>query len=71
MLIATRDQAERQLQSQGAPSLVSSMIAVVIVRVYPAILPPTIMMAPTSEIDRPNPAKAGRQGLQPVQWTRR
>jgi len=38
------------------PLLVSSATAVVIVRVYPAMLPPTIRMAPTSDIVRPNPA---------------
>jgi hypothetical protein len=37
---------------------VSSAIAVVIVRVKPSILPPTMMMAPTSAAARPKPAKS-------------
>ena len=36
--------------------LVSSAIVVVITRVTPSMLPPTIMTAPTSAIARPNPA---------------
>src|ERR1700751_2738586 len=41
-----------------SPLDVSSAIAVVIVRVKPSILPPTIMMAPTSAAARPNPASS-------------
>jgi hypothetical protein len=39
------------------PRLVSSVIAVVIVRVCPAMLPPTIRTAPTSALARPKPAR--------------
>jgi hypothetical protein len=38
------------------PRLVSSVIAVVMVRVWPAMLPPTISTAPTSAEARPKPA---------------
>jgi hypothetical protein len=37
--------------------LVSSAIVVVITRVTPSMLPPTIMTAPTSEAARPNPSR--------------
>lgn len=46
----------RPSASPKSPSLVFNTIAVVIVRVYPAMLPPTIKTAPTSEIVRPKPA---------------
>ena len=39
-----------------SPRLVSSVIAVVMVRVWPAMLPPTISTAPTSALARPKPA---------------
>ena len=39
-----------------SPLLVSSEMAVVITRVTPSILPPTIITAPTSAMARPNPA---------------
>ncbi len=42
--------------SGRSPLLVSSAIAVVMVRVTPSMLPPTIITAPTSEAARPNPA---------------
>ena len=40
--------------SGRSPLLVSSAIAVVITRVTPSMLPPTIITAPTSAIARPN-----------------
>ena len=40
--------------SGRSPLLVSSAIVVVITRVTPSMLPPTIITAPTSEIARPN-----------------
>ena len=43
--------------SSKLPFDVSKAIVVVITRVDPAILPPTIITAPTSAIARPNPAK--------------
>src|SRR5690606_36575478 len=43
--------------SGRSPLLVSSAIAVVITRVTPSILPPTIMTAPTSALARPKPAR--------------
>ena len=43
--------------SEKSPLDVSSDIAVVNTRVALSILPPTIIMAPTSPIPRPNPAK--------------
>src|SRR6185312_3558046 len=42
--------------SERSPFEVSSAIAVVMVRVKPSILPPTMMMAPTSAAARPKPA---------------
>ena len=36
--------------------LVSRAMAVVIVRVYPRMFPPSIIATPTSETTRPNPA---------------
>ncbi len=42
--------------SGRSPLLVSSAIAVVITRVTPSMLPPTIITAPTSAIARPKPA---------------
>jgi len=38
--------------------LVSSAIVVVITRVTPSMLPPTMITAPTSAIARPNPASS-------------
>ena len=46
----------RPIASGRSPLEVSSAIAVVMVRVKPSILPPTMMMAPTSAAARPNPA---------------
>src|SRR5207253_10553073 len=46
----------RPSASARSPRLVSSVIAVVIVRVTPAMLPPTIRIAPTSAAARPMPA---------------
>src|SRR5262249_24968792 len=43
--------------SGRSPRLVSSAIAVVMVRVTPAMLPPTMRMAPTSAMARPKPAR--------------
>ena len=42
--------------SGRSPLLVSSAIAVVITRVTPSMLPPTMMTAPTSDAARPKPA---------------
>ncbi len=57
--------------SGRSPLLVSSAIAVVMVRVKPAILPPTTMMAPTSAMARPNAArKAVRIEARPSATTR-
>ena len=44
--------------SGRSPLLVSSAIVVVITRVTPSMLPPTIITAPTSAIARPNPASS-------------
>jgi hypothetical protein len=44
--------------SARSPLLVSSAIVVVITRVYPAMLPPTMMTAPTSALARPKPARS-------------
>ena len=46
----------RPMASGRSPFEVSSAIAVVMVRVKPSILPPTIKMAPTSAAARPKPA---------------
>ena len=46
----------RPSASGRSPLLVSSAIAVVITRVTPSMLPPTIITAPTSEAARPKPA---------------
>ena len=46
----------RASASGRSPLLVSSAIAVVITRVTPSMLPPTIITAPTSEAARPKPA---------------
>ena len=55
-----------------SPRLVSSVIAVVIVRVCPAMLPPTISTAPTSALARPKPGQhAGQQAEPPVPQQRR
>ena len=47
----------RAKASSRLPFDVSKAIVVVITRVDPAILPPTIITAPTSAIARPNPAQ--------------
>ena len=44
--------------SGRSPLLVSSAMAVVITRVKPSMLPPTIITAPTSEMARPNDASS-------------
>ena len=41
-----------------SPRLVSSAMAVVMTRVWPAMLPPTMMTAPTSALARPKPASS-------------
>ena len=46
----------RARASGRSPLLVSSAMAVVITRVTPSMLPPTIITAPTSEAARPKPA---------------
>src|SRR6185312_1532235 len=48
--------APSPIASGRSPFDVSSAIAVVIVRVNPSILPPTMIIAPTSAAARPNPA---------------
>ena len=53
--------------SARLPLLVSSTMVVVMVRVTPAMLPPTMMMAPTSEMARPNPASSAvSTGRRPI-----
>ena len=42
--------------SGRSPLLVSSAIVVVMTRVTPSMLPPTMMTAPTSDAARPKPA---------------
>ena len=44
--------------SGRSPLLVSSAMAVVMTRVKPSMLPPTIITAPTSEIARPKQASS-------------
>ncbi len=46
------------IASGRSPFEVSSAIAVVMVRVKPSILPPTMMTAPTSAAARPKPASS-------------
>src|SRR5206468_2689976 len=46
------------IASGRSPFEVSSAIAVVMVRVKPSILPPTMITAPTSAAARPNPARS-------------
>src|SRR6476620_1629622 len=51
------------IASGRSPFEVSSAIAVVMVRVKPSILPPTMMMAPTSAAARPKPASSATTRL--------
>ncbi len=44
------------MPNANSPLLVSRAIAVVIVRVYPRMFPPSIIATPTSETTRPKPA---------------
>ena len=46
----------RAMAMSKFPRLVSMTVAVVSTRVYPLMLPPTMMEAPTSEMTPPNPA---------------
>src|SRR5207237_8241526 len=65
--LIARTRASRMMPRARArarsPRLVSRAIAVVIVRVIPAMLPPTINIAPTSAAARPTPASTAVNSL--------
>jgi tungstate transport system substrate-binding protein len=58
----------RASASDKSPELVSRAMAVVMVRVWPRILPPTMMIAPTSDMARPKAARnAVKRPLRPIE----